>query len=62
MDGPMGGMMTGMWLWTLVGLLVVVLLVIVIVKLLRRWVDERRHVHDDRAVGAPPAVQPAPAP
>jgi hypothetical protein len=35
MDG-MGGMMTGMWLWSLAGLLVVVLLVILIVKALRR--------------------------
>jgi hypothetical protein len=32
----MGGMMTGMWLWTLAGLLLVVLLVILIIKALRR--------------------------
>jgi predicted PurR-regulated permease PerM len=36
MDGSMGGMMAGMWLWGLAGLLVVVLLVILIVKALRR--------------------------
>ena len=36
MDGGMGTMMGGMWLWSLVGLLVVILLVILIVKALRR--------------------------
>jgi uncharacterized integral membrane protein len=36
MDGSMGGMMAGMWLWALGGLLLVVLLVILIVKALRR--------------------------
>jgi hypothetical protein len=36
MDGGMGAMMGGMWLWALGGLLVVILLVILIVKALRR--------------------------
>lgn len=36
MDGAMGAMMGGMWLWSVAGLLVVVLLVILIVKALRR--------------------------
>jgi hypothetical protein len=34
MDG-IGGMMTGMWLWSLAGVLLVILLVILIVKALR---------------------------
>lgn len=32
----MQGMMAGMWIWTLVGVLLVILLGIVIVKLLRK--------------------------
>ena len=32
----MGGMMTGMWIWTIVGVLVVVLLVVAIVKILQK--------------------------
>jgi hypothetical protein len=36
MGGGISGMMGGMWLWSLVGLLVVILLVILIVKASRR--------------------------
>jgi len=32
----MQGMMSGMWIWTIVGVLLVVFLVIAIVKLLKR--------------------------
>jgi hypothetical protein len=37
MDGRMGGWAGGgMWLWTVIGILVVVLLVVVIIKLSRK--------------------------
>jgi len=32
----MGGMMAGMWIWTIVGILVVVLLIVAIVKILQK--------------------------
>ena len=32
----MGGMMAGMWIWTIVGVLVVVLLVVAIFKILQK--------------------------
>jgi uncharacterized membrane protein len=36
MQGMMGGMVTGMWIWTIAGILLAVLLIVVIVKLLRK--------------------------
>jgi hypothetical protein len=36
MHGTMDDMMTGMWIWTIVGVLLIVFLVIAILKLLRR--------------------------
>ena len=36
MQGMMGGMMGGMWIWTIAGILVVVLLTVAIVKVLQR--------------------------
>jgi uncharacterized membrane protein len=32
----MGGMMSGMWIWTIVGVVVVLLLIVAIVKLLQK--------------------------
>jgi hypothetical protein len=32
----MGGMMAGMWIWTIIGVLVVVLLIVAIVKILQK--------------------------
>jgi len=32
----MGGMMAGMWIWTIIGVLVLVLLVVAIVKILQK--------------------------
>ncbi len=32
----MGGMMSSMWIWTIVGILVIVLLVVAIVKILQK--------------------------
>ena len=32
----MQGMMSGMWIWTIVGVLLIILLVVVIVKLLQK--------------------------
>lgn len=34
MNQMMGGMMSSMWIWTVVGVLLVILLVVVIMKLL----------------------------
>jgi hypothetical protein len=31
-----GGMISGMWIWTIIGILLIILLVIVIAKLLRK--------------------------
>jgi hypothetical protein len=36
MQGMMDGMMGGMWIWSIVGVLLIVFLVIAILKLLRR--------------------------
>jgi hypothetical protein len=35
-DKTMPGMMSGMWIWTVVGVLLIVLLIVVIAKLLRK--------------------------
>jgi hypothetical protein len=36
MQGMMDGMMGGMWIWSIVGVLLIIFLVIAILKLLRR--------------------------
>ena len=36
MQGTMGGMMSGMWIWTIAGILVVVLLIVAIAKVLQK--------------------------
>jgi uncharacterized integral membrane protein len=36
MNQMMGGMMSSMWIWTVVGILLVILLVVVIMKLLKK--------------------------
>ena len=36
MQGTMGGMMSGMWIWTIAGILLVILVIVVIVKLVRK--------------------------
>ena len=36
MNGMMGEAMSGMWIWTLAGVLLVVVLIVVIVKLMKK--------------------------
>lgn len=36
MNGMIGGMMSGMWIWTIAGVLLVIVLIVVIMKLMRK--------------------------